>query len=172
MMRNGWFGLTLAAALVSYSALSTQHSALFGADWPTWHGSAARTGNSDGKPGPKTGNVLWAFQPKGEQFIGSPSAAGDRLYFGGVGLAGTFRCLGSDGKPVWELPNKNVPGLDAASLMLQGIVRLRRRWPAGWWCSARACTRTSAPGCGPPPPPTARCSGFSRSRATWKAARR
>ncbi len=64
------------------------------ADWPTARGNEARTGNLDGRPGPKTPEVLWAYKAR-EHFIGSPVPDLQSLYVPGLGAfnTGTFHCL-------------------------------------------------------------------------------
>src|SRR4051794_37115746 len=89
---------------LTLSFLLTFSAAASAADWPTWHGGPQRTGNADGMAGPKSPNKLWVIKEK-EQFIGSPSAAGDRIIFGSVGALGpgVIRCVdAATGKEIWK----------------------------------------------------------------------
>jgi outer membrane protein assembly factor BamB len=118
MIRLFFCGLAAAGAAVLLSSETR-------ADWPAWMGSTKRSGHADGKPGPRSGKVLWTYKAAGEMFIGSPAASGDRLYLGTVGPLGTgvIRCLdAAGGKVIWQLPDAKVPGLDAGSLRIQPIV--------------------------------------------------
>ncbi|MFB3891470.1 MAG: PQQ-binding-like beta-propeller repeat protein [Phycisphaerae bacterium] len=58
------------------------------APWPTYRGSAQRTGNLDGKAGPKEPAVLWSYRAP-EHFVASPVVAGGGLYVSGLGAFNT-----------------------------------------------------------------------------------
>ena len=64
-----------------------------------YRGNAQRTGNADGKAGPANPAVLWVH-PSKEHFIASPTPAGDRVFFTGLGAfnVSTFYCLATDPK--------------------------------------------------------------------------
>ena len=67
--------------------------------WTMYRGNAQRTGNVDGKPGPANPAVLWVH-PSKEHFIASPTPAGDRVFFTGLGPfnVSTFYCFATDPK--------------------------------------------------------------------------
>lgn len=67
------------------------------ADWPTYQGNAARTGNVDGSAGPKSPKILWVHQAP-EQYV-APAVPGENaLYVSGLGAFNTasFHALGLD----------------------------------------------------------------------------
>lgn len=63
-----WVGLTIGSAQ----------------DWPTHRGNPQRTGNVDGKPGPRHPRIVWVYR-SGEQYIASPVAGTRHLYLAGLG---------------------------------------------------------------------------------------
>ncbi|MCS6977296.1 MAG: PQQ-binding-like beta-propeller repeat protein [Gemmatales bacterium] len=63
--------------LVSWSVATAQ-------DWPTHRGNPQRTGNVDGKAGPRQPRVLWVHR-SGEQFVASPVVGSRHLYLAGLG---------------------------------------------------------------------------------------
>ncbi len=58
------------------------------ADWPTHRGIVQRTGNVDGKAGPKKPKILWVHE-SAEQFIAAPVAGEKELFVSGLGTFNT-----------------------------------------------------------------------------------
>ncbi len=92
--------LTKHGLLTSFSCLFVFFVAIpaFAAEgWTTFRGNPQRTGNTDGKPGPAAGKVLWSFAGK-DNFIASPLPAGDKLFISGLGPfnVSTFFALSTD----------------------------------------------------------------------------
>ena len=88
----------------------------FAADWPTYRGNAARTGNITGEEGPASPKILWVHHAK-EHFVGSPSTDGNAIYLTGLGAFNTSavyafapepdaakRILWAKGPPLLKLP--------------------------------------------------------------------
>lgn len=78
--------------------------------WRSFRGGRRRTGNIDGKPGPQSANLLWAFKNSNinADFFSSPAVVGDKLYTG-CALAGVFSSSGlvycldaQSGEIVWK----------------------------------------------------------------------
>ncbi len=67
--------------------------------WTTYRGNSERTACTDGKAGPATPKVLWAFKSQ-DHFIATPVPFGDRLYVSGLGALNVsmFRALVTDPK--------------------------------------------------------------------------
>jgi len=92
--------------------------------WATYRGNNARTANTDNKPGPTAPKVLWSWKTK-ENFLASPTPAGQRLLISGLGAfnVGTFFCLdaGPKAKPSvnWS---KSTPYLTLPSVSSPSIV--------------------------------------------------
>lgn len=97
--------------------------------WATYRGNPQRTGNTDGKAGPASPKVLWAYKAK-EHFLASPVPVGDRLFISGLGAfnVASFVCLSSDPKaskrvlwtksaPYLKLPTVSSPGIDKGRLV-------------------------------------------------------
>lgn len=97
--------------------------------WATYRGNPQRTGNTDGKAGPATPKVLWAYKTK-EHFLASPVPARDRLFVSGLGAfnVASFACLSADARPskrvLWsksapflKLPTVSSPGIDKNRLV-------------------------------------------------------
>lgn len=95
---------------------------LLAADWTTYRGDARRSGG-DGKPGPSTPKVLWAFKTK-EHFVAAPVPYQGRLFVSGLGFVNTptFYALHTDPTtktrvawsktaPVLELPTVSSPAV-------------------------------------------------------------
>ena len=76
------------------AALSLALACATAADWPAHRGNAQRTGNLDGKPGPKAPAVLWTYKAQ-EHFVASPVPGDGALYIGGLGAfnTGVFHAL-------------------------------------------------------------------------------
>jgi outer membrane protein assembly factor BamB len=78
------------------------------ADWRTCRGNSQRTGCTDGKVGPASPVVLWAYTAQ-EHYAGSPVVDGGRLYLPGLGAfnTGVFHAVDassrSDRRTVWSL---------------------------------------------------------------------
>ena len=58
------------------------------AQWPASRGNVGRTGNVDGRAGPKVPKILWA-QRSQAHFIASPVPDGGRLYLAALGAFNT-----------------------------------------------------------------------------------
>lgn len=89
---------------------------LLAADWPTYRGNSARTGNIDGQAGPTAAKVLWVHHAK-DHFVGSLSTDGNAIYLSGLGAFNTSsvyalspepgvakRVLWAKSPPVLKLP--------------------------------------------------------------------
>jgi outer membrane protein assembly factor BamB len=90
----------------------------FPAAWATYRGNPARTGHTDGTPGPDRPAVLWVARSQ-DHFVASPVPVGGRLFVSGVGgfnrpTVSLFP-LDSKGpaKPAWS---KSAPYLKLASV--------------------------------------------------------
>jgi outer membrane protein assembly factor BamB len=92
--------------------------------WATYRGNAARTGNTDGTPGPAAPAVLWAMKSQ-DHFIASPVPVGDKLYVSGLGGFNrptiSLFPLAAKGmaKPAWT---KSAPYLKLASVSSPAVV--------------------------------------------------
>ncbi len=93
--------------------------------WATYRGNVARTGNTDGKPGPAAPKVLWALKSQ-QNFIAAPVPDGERLFVSGLGAfnVSTFYALGADGKAAWtkttpylKLPTVSSPAVSGGTLI-------------------------------------------------------
>ena len=73
-------------------------------DWPTYRGNPARTGNTDGLPGPKKPAVLWVVKSQ-DHFLAAPVPVKGGVYVAGVGAFNrpTASVLAADtGVAVWS----------------------------------------------------------------------
>src|SRR6187549_2309784 len=89
--------------LLAWMAVAFQANA---ADWPTYRGNAARTGNIDGQPGPAKPRVIWAKTGK-DNFVGSPSVADKVVTISALGAFNSGSVLamdaaGNEAKLVWS----------------------------------------------------------------------
>jgi outer membrane protein assembly factor BamB len=97
--------------------------------WTTYRGNPQRTGNTDGKPGPQAGKVLWSFASK-EHFIAAPLPVGDQLFVSGLGAfnVSTFYSLSVDpaakervnwskSTPYLKLPTVSSPAVSGDTLI-------------------------------------------------------
>jgi outer membrane protein assembly factor BamB len=115
MMKHLWVVLVLLSFLVS-SAL---------ADWPAARGNAQRTGNVDGKAGPKTGGkVFWAFEST-DHYISTPSPGSGIIFAPALGTlnsgvmsaistdpgAGAKRVVWTKSQPFLKLPTVCAPAV-------------------------------------------------------------
>jgi len=73
-------------------------SASFAADWPTYRGSAQRTGNVDGKPGPVAPKVLWVHRAT-DHFVASPVTIDTRVFVAGLAAFNTSVFQALDVRP-------------------------------------------------------------------------
>ena len=86
------------------------------ADWPTYRGNGARTGNVSGEAGPTAAKVLWVHHAK-DHFVGSLSTDGNAIFVSGLGAFNTSsvyalspepgaakRILWAKSPPVLKLP--------------------------------------------------------------------
>jgi outer membrane protein assembly factor BamB len=93
-------------------------------DWSMYRGNTQRTGNTDGKPGPTNPAVLWVH-PSKEHFVASPTPAGDRVFFTGLGAfnVSTFYSLAVDPKADQRtLWTKTTPFLKMPSVSSPAVV--------------------------------------------------
>jgi outer membrane protein assembly factor BamB len=93
-----------ALSLLLVSLLSPLANA---ADWPTYRGNVARTGNIDGKAGPAKPRVIWARASGKENFIGSPAVADKVVTVSALGAFNSGSVLAMDAaaneaKLVWS----------------------------------------------------------------------
>ena len=92
--------------------------------WTTYRGNAQRTGNTDGKDGPKTPAVLW-FTKSQDHFIAAPLPYGDKLYLSGLGPlnVASFYCFDADPKAkeriAWSVktPYLKLPTVSSPAVM-------------------------------------------------------
>jgi outer membrane protein assembly factor BamB len=79
-----------ARATAAWAALAAAWPlAATAADWTTYRGSAQRTGNVDGKPGPvKTPAIEWVYKAQ-EHYVSSPVPTEDGVLVGGLGAFNT-----------------------------------------------------------------------------------
>lgn len=68
------------------------------ADWPTYRGSAQRTGNVDGKPGPAAPKALWVHRAT-DHFIASPVTIDGRVFVSGLAAFNTSSFQALDARP-------------------------------------------------------------------------
>ena len=97
-------------------------------DWPTYRGNPARTGNADGKPGPKSPAVLWAVKSQ-DHFLASPVPVNGGVYVAGVGAfnrptvsvlnANTGAAVWSRSAPYFRLASVSSPAV-AGNLLVLG----------------------------------------------------
>jgi len=86
--------------------------------WATYRGNPARTGNTDGKPGPASPAVQWVLKSQ-DHFVASPVPVGSNLYIAGLGAFNrpTITLLPMVGtgepKPTWT---RSAPYLRLASV--------------------------------------------------------
>ncbi len=106
-------------AVLSLCALCALCGELFSSEptpWATYRGNPARTGNTDGKPGPDKPTVLWVLASQ-DHFIAAPVPVGDQFLISGFGAFNrpTLSAVPlSDGKkPVWS---RSAPVLTLASV--------------------------------------------------------
>jgi outer membrane protein assembly factor BamB len=98
------------------------------AAWSTYRGNTQRTGNVDGKAGPETAKVLWAFKAK-EHFIAAPVPDGERLFVSGLSFINTSVLYSLDlspraekrvrwqkTSPLLELPTVSSPAISDGKL--------------------------------------------------------
>ena len=100
------------------------------ADWPTARGNAQRTGNVDGKPGPKVPKVLWVHEST-DQFIANGSPGGQAVFVPALGTlnsgvmaalstepgAAGKRVLWSKSQPAIKLPTVCAPAVVGGKLI-------------------------------------------------------
>lgn len=93
------------------------------APWATYRGNPARTGNTDGQPGPEKPVVLWALKSQ-DHFVASPVPVGDNLYLSGLGAfnrpsIGLYpRNATGEPKAVWS---RSAPYLRLASVSAPAV---------------------------------------------------
>ena len=115
--------LSLFFGLLLIPALTAQEP------WSTYRGNAARSGNTDGKAGPATAKVLWAYKSS-EHFVASPLPTDERLYISGLGgfnvptllalntdTAGKERVAWKKSTPYLKLPTVSTPALSGGKLI-------------------------------------------------------
>lgn len=88
MKKLVWFVLLLAGIAAVFQANA--------ADWPTYRGNVARTGNIDGKPGPTKPRVIWKRVGDKENFIGSASVADKVVTISSLGAFNSGSVLALD----------------------------------------------------------------------------
>jgi len=95
------------AALAGLLACATAQ-----ADWPTYRGSAQRTGCLDDQAGPETPAILWAHKSQGN-YIAAPLPEGTAVYFPALGVFNSplFQCLAAPENLPRLLWSKNRPFL-------------------------------------------------------------
>ena len=93
-MRTGLAQKLFLSSLCALCVFVVNTSSAAEPGWTMYRGNAQRTGNVDGKPGPANPAVLWVHSSK-EHFIASPTPAGDRVFFTGLGPfnVSTFYCF-------------------------------------------------------------------------------
>lgn len=97
--------------------------------WATYRGNSQRTGNTDGKAGPKKGEVLWV-QKTLDHFIAAPVPVGDRLFVSGISgfnVPGVYlletaadakkRVAWNKTAPVLRLPTVSSPAISGGKLV-------------------------------------------------------
>ncbi len=97
--------------------------------WATYRGNPQRTGNTDGKPGPASANILWVLKSK-DHYVAAPTPAGDRIFVSGLGAfnLASFACLSLDPKagnrvlwskatPYLRLPTVSSPAVSKGRLV-------------------------------------------------------
>src|SRR5687767_6363752 len=79
------------------AALAFGGSSVTAADWPTARGNPQRTGNVDGKPGPKAPKVLWVHEST-DQYISTGSPDGTSIFIPALGTlnSGVIAALATD----------------------------------------------------------------------------
>lgn len=95
----------------------------------TYRANPQRTGTSDGKAGPRSPKVIWAYKSQ-DHFVASPLPAGDRLYLTGIGAfnVSTLYAFSTDPKaservvwkksaPYLKLPSVSTPALTQGLLI-------------------------------------------------------
>jgi len=115
----GRLALTSTALLLGASAPGR-------AEWPTYQGNLARTGNLDGKAGPTTPRILWAHRAN-EQYVAPPVPGERALYASGLGAFNTaaFHALALDADrilwtrstPFLKLPVVAAPAIAGGKLI-------------------------------------------------------
>ncbi|HEY7116896.1 MAG TPA: PQQ-binding-like beta-propeller repeat protein [Tepidisphaeraceae bacterium] len=111
-------------ALITVVGLAFSGSMARG-DWPTARGNAQRTGNVDGKAGPKSPKVLWVYEST-DHYISTGSPGGNAFFVPALGTlnsgvmsafstdpaaAGPKRILWSKSQPFLKLPTVCAPAI-------------------------------------------------------------
>jgi outer membrane protein assembly factor BamB len=92
--------------------------------WATYRGNPERTGCTDGKAGPATPKVLWAYKSE-DQFVAAPAPLADRLVVSGFGAfnVSTFRVLATGPKAAERVAwSKTTPYLKLPTVSSPAVV--------------------------------------------------